>query len=335
MLHQLHFLPRSLVLDLRDRAAMLIDSAPMDTHTPGSVRVVEMVVPSKDAVVADMALDELGLPEALSAMHVAREIHVHGLSLELALHMLPFVRPEVVKDTALVIHGPWHESERELPPDATRFQVWPGPIYYDDAALYMNPKTQGERVGQKIWLDPFAAELLPRACGPIPIQCPKDEAQGSLEGGQGLQPDTVVVVMGAGLSEELRQVVSQEIARLNDGLRYELIDESKHEPRDRTKIRRFTQLAVFGNRGDHALFEAAAQKIPIVVLQVVDDEPDGEERDDAPPLSQVIYEPDPKSVAEKFQELLQVCSAQWRLANPAPIETDTIRGWVFARSIAA
>ena len=207
------------------------------------VRVVECFQPSQGAEVADLALSERELPEVISVMHEADEVHVHGLNLEVTLRLLPYVHPESLRSTPLVIHGPVPTLERELEKDATRFQAWPGPVIYDALAEREAEKKEGERI--PVWLDQSAAELLPRPNGAKPLV----DDQGNKVAVISLEAD-----LPATFKTTLEVATGRAIEAKGKGttaLRLEFRDEERCSLAERSRERRVSQVAIGrgGSRG--------------------------------------------------------------------------------------
>src|SRR5688572_7193738 len=130
MARVLHFVPRAKSLSFSQRARMLAELT-IPEHPNDWTRVVEMFNPSMDAMVYDLAFDETHTPEIVTALRGADAVHVHGLSLELALRMIPYVPPETIDGVPLYLHGPVARGDEEAPRDPTRLSSWPGPVICD------------------------------------------------------------------------------------------------------------------------------------------------------------------------------------------------------------
>ena len=98
-------------------------------------RVVELWDPAAGIEVADVVMNDREIPEALTLMYEADEIHVHGVVPRVATRMLPQARLETLEGTPLIVHGPWTGTTEVLNLlGGEREQVWPGPVRFDALA---------------------------------------------------------------------------------------------------------------------------------------------------------------------------------------------------------
>ena len=80
-------------------------------------------------------MNDREIPEALTLMYEADEIHVHGVVPRVATRMLPQARLETLEGTPLIVHGPWTGTTEVLNLlGGEREQVWPGPVRFDALA---------------------------------------------------------------------------------------------------------------------------------------------------------------------------------------------------------
>ncbi|TPV94579.1 MAG: hypothetical protein B7733_14480 [Myxococcales bacterium FL481] len=292
---------------------MAVSHQPQADH----VRVLEAYLAPPGAPTADLALSERELPEVLSILHQVDEVHVHGMPLELALNLIPYVRPEVLEATPLYLHGPWPELVRSPRYDATRLQSWPGPIHYDPAGA-ATPEAKGTlpTTPTRLWIDPSEAALLPRAGGAVPH---------SLDTGRGC-----VCALSADLDDELRTQLAIELTRLSSPrLRVEPLDESLLPPSQRAGVRRVTQVAIVDagtNPATLALtatLEAIAQGLPLVCV--------GDPPSDAPSGVTWIPRSDAKRTALACIDAMSPWLPAWHDGRSA-MDTTASRDWLVARA---
>ncbi len=236
----------------------------VDSHW---VRVVETFTPGQGAEMADLGLGERELPEVLTAMHAAEEIHVHGLPLKLALRVIPFVRADVLEGTTLVMHGPWPPAKKQVELDETRMQSWPGPVVYDSAGLRMedpeNPESHEKN--DPLFLDSSDAELLPVFTGDSqPRRLPL--------GPSGITTATIYVGAGVALSVDLRgELIRMIESRSGPKLRLECVDGDTQDPVESMLIQRICHAAIVpgcdpGGRLSWPLLAACCQGIPVLSI---------------------------------------------------------------------
>jgi hypothetical protein len=218
-----------------------------------TVRVLELVDPRPGATLVDLSLNERDIPELTALLHVAEEVHVHGVHPAVVMRALPAVRPAVLAGIAMIVHGPIpaiRASDVEIP-------TWPGAVSHDARAqASLEPPATLAALG--IYLDLHAPDLLPRACGPLPLVLD--------EGGR-----LAVVCLGEGLSEPTRASLRIGLEALSrPELRIEVYEEAEHPCRDRAARRRSVQaVVVSANDVDtdaRSYLEALAQALPVIVL---------------------------------------------------------------------
>lgn len=284
------------------------------------VRVLEAYIAPPGAEIADLALSERELPEVVSVLHQADEVHVHGMPLELALNLIPYVKPEVLTDTPLYLHGPWPELVRSPRYDATRLQSWPGPVHYDPAGA-ATPEAKGTpaTIANELWIDPSDATLLPRAGGAVPHV---------IDGGHGC-----VCAVTADVDAAIREQLAIELARLSTPrLRIEVLDEALLPQAQRAPIRRVTQVAIVDagiNRATltlRATLEAIAQGLPLIIV--------GERPADAPEDAVWIERRSPQAVALACVDAITPWLTAWHDGRAA-IKTSSARAWLLERAHAA
>ena len=300
-----------------------------DTHSPehlvsvshasrgNTVRVLEAYIAPPGAPIADLALSERELPEVISVLHQANEVHVHGMPLVLALNLIPYVKPEVLVNTPLYLHGPWPLMLRQPSYDATRLQSWPGPVHYDPVAAASGEADDAPASAPlSIWLDPSDPVLLPRSVGAVPHQI--DLGHGS------------VCAVSADVDAEVRQSLTNELQRLSTPrLRIEVLDESVLPPSQRPAVRRVTQAAIVDAGPSsatltmRATLEAIAQGLPVLCI--------GERPEHAPDGLSWIARGDPQETALACVDVISTWLASWHDGQAAPVDTTMARDWILAR----
>jgi hypothetical protein len=238
----LHIVARTHVAEpsplARDLAA-----TPWDGKQTTTVRVLELFDPRGSAPVVDLAISERDIPEITALLHVVGEIHVHGIHPRTVMRALPAVRPAVLAGIAMTLHGPIPDA-RSGDPELT----WPGPI--------------ADATPAPVPIDLHAPDLLPRACGPLPLVLD--------EGGR-----LAVICLGEGVPEAARAQLRYSLEALSrPEVRIEVYDECDHPLHDRAARRRCAQAVVMpASTSPRAYFEAIAQGLPVVVLGNVDAAP--------------------------------------------------------------
>ena len=298
------------------RARTIVDRASPDRPT----RVCEAWSPPPTVPVADLALTEQQLPEVLTALRWADEVHFHGADMLAGLHMLPYVSPEALTGKRLVIHGPC-VAPTPAAPDATRLTTWPGSVEYDTLAGGRT-RPAANRGVDRIWLDPTAPQLLPSAtagpAGPVPFS------------GQGRH--TVVLTLGAALPEALKQGVVEGLGRLeHPELDIEVWDEAQLANAIRPRTRRHAHGCIAGASdatvvwGEGTACEAMLQAIPLILLGA---RPTVAEP--GPPGVQWVDGPD---MVDACLGVLEGWVAGWTRGEPAPVDVASARSWALSHCV--
>jgi len=135
------------------------------SEQPITVRVIELFEPRAGASTVDLSLAERDVPEIAAVLHDATELHLHGIHPRVALRCLPDVKHAVLAGISVVVHGRV-PAPREHAGESTT--PWPGPVSADrDAAATV--ESTGPGAPSHLFLDVHAPDLLPRACGPLPL----------------------------------------------------------------------------------------------------------------------------------------------------------------------
>lgn len=223
-------------------------------------RVVELEVVGDRVRLVDLASTQASLPELQTALHLAQEVHLYGNDVASILRELPYVKPEVLVKTPLLVHGPCRKNEIADPDSKiAHLECWPGPVAYDHAAsLSLGVGPEGGPLGPElVALDPWSRLLTPRqgATGPI----------------EGLAEDHAVIVclsrtleakQKASLCERVEAMFSACAAPVDVGW----IDESTLSVHTARKHRRLAQLFVTGSWSDPGCLEAMTACTPFWVM---------------------------------------------------------------------
>jgi len=255
-----------------------------------TVRVLELFDPRTNAPVVDLALTERDIPEITALLHVIRELHVHGVHPRTVMRLLPAVRPAALSGTSMILHGPI-PAARESDPDAS----WPGLI--------------SDEAPESMPIDLHAPDLLPRACGPLPLVLD--------EGGR-----LAVVCLGEGLSEGARAQLRFGLEALSrPEVRIEVYDECDHPLHDRAARRRSAQAVVLPELNSRAYVEAIAQGLPVVLL--------GPPAQDLP--SGVVCVGEREDVARCIA-CIRVWANAWAGGEAANVDNASRRRWLARRT---
>lgn len=223
-------------------------------------RVVELGVSGNPLGLVDLAGTQASLPELETALHLAQEVHLYGNDAESVLRELPYVKPEVLANTPLFVHGPCVRNEI-VDPDSNvaHLKRWPGPVTYDlAAALSLQIAAQATPAETDlVALDPWSHLLTPRqgATGPI----------------EGLAEDNAVIVcfsraldgkQKASICERVEAMFCACEAPVDVGW----IDESQLSVLDARKHRRLAQLFVSSAWTDPGVLESMMACTPFWVM---------------------------------------------------------------------
>jgi hypothetical protein len=300
----LHLVPRPRSEEPSALARALAET-PWTGPDADSERVIELFEPSPNMLVVDLSLADRDVPEIVALLHQCTEVHVHGVHPKLAMHCLPDVRPSVLEGVALVVHGPIAPLSRELPRE--RAMTWPGPLRAD--ALAAAVLGQDETAAPCVALETADALLLPRACGPVPLE---------LDDGSTL----AVVGLAADLGEGVRIQLRFAIEALNrPNFRVEVCDEATVPLGERLARRRALQAIVLPDQSgpgwSRAMLESVAQGLPIIVL--------GEARSDAP--SGVLFT-GVRDDHDRCVACLRAWASTWAHGHGVPIDSERRRAWL-------
>lgn len=214
-------------------------------------RVIELFDPRANQTAVDLTLGERDLPEISALLHEASELHLHRIHPKVAMRCLPEVRRAVLCGVALVVHGPVTRPNDDSP----LASIWPGPIMLDARAADLDATVP--RVPSRTVIDLEVAEVLPRACGPVPQVI-------------GEQDHLAMVCLGETIPDAVRGQLRIELAALSrPGIRIECYDEGE-VPREERSVRRRAACAyvtaVDADAPHRDLVEAIAQAVPVLAL---------------------------------------------------------------------
>lgn len=223
-------------------------------------RVLELAIGGACGDPFDLAINERQLPEVLSVIYQAEEIHLYGVDVPVLLHAFPDVRAAALQQTALIVHGPCEKTPEELRGCApVKLEVWPGPVRYDRPAsesLQKNIPTS-ELVPYRMYLDPWDHSLSPRQGPSGPIEGLAEEA-------------AVVVCLSAYMCPELKDTFRPEVESYFNAspepVDVAWIDETSAEPGRIREFRRVAQLFVASSWADPGILEAILAGTPVWVL---------------------------------------------------------------------
>lgn len=204
-----------------------------------TVRVIELFEPRPGVETVDLTLAERDVPEIVAVLHDAAELHLHGIHPRVALKHLPDVRRSVLAGIPLIVHGPVTSA---VAPVGT--SSWPAEM----AANTID----------RIFIDIDAPDLLPRACGAVPLVL--DDC-GRL----------AVVCLTESIDDSTREHLRIELESLSrPEIRVECYDESEVAPRDRAARRRAASAVVTAHDPSQpwsrTTIETIVQGVPLVVI---------------------------------------------------------------------
>lgn len=278
-----------------------------DLLESGSSRVIEMFDAPLVAPVADLSLAERDLPEVISAIYWAQEIHAHRLHPEMVLRGLPPLKPEELTRTPLVLHGPWTPLRQGGDPSHARLKRWPGVVKTDGLGSLddVHPRAaQSIETFKPVYaLDLERADALPRACGATPID---------LEDGRW----QVTVIVGAQLSTALRSALLEALRDVWLPRIVLLPIDERSMPRWKwAVVRRAAQVYITTAKIDCELLEAAAQQIPIIIV----DEEAGAGVNPEIPRDEFVYLQDREPV-DRVLACIRSWSKRWEAGEPAMVD---------------
>lgn len=223
-------------------------------------RVVELEVVGNRLGLVDLASTHSSLPELETALHLAKEVHLHGNDVDSILREVPYIKPEALAQTPLFVHGPCKRNKIADPDSKlTYFKNWPGPVFYDLAAsLSLKVAEQEGAMGPDLLpIDPWSHLLSPRQ-GPT----------GPIEGLA--QDNAVIVCLSRNIEASVRKSIGEQVEALFSACEASVdvgwIDESKLSASVARRHRRLAQLFVTSSWSDPGCLEAMAACTPFWVM---------------------------------------------------------------------
>jgi hypothetical protein len=305
MFRLLHVVPRPDAAEPRPVAEHLLETAGPDR----GVRVLELFDAPVGAPVVDLTLADRDAGEVAATLHWAQEVHVHGVDPRLVLDTLPYVRPEALADTTLVLHGPWVVVPRTFTRTSARLGTWPG-RWARNRLADPDACPPGTRVRDlPPLIDRQDPRLLPRVLGPTPLRLQSQRHLAIV----GLSAD-----LPAGQRAALRDALSA-FTRLE--LQIEVVDEAEAPHAERAEARRVFQAFVVPPMEPPAwrrsTLESLAQGLPLCVL--------GPSIDDAPPGAVFVGE---SAAVDDALACIRSWTSHWAQGRPAPVDLDTRAAWL-------
>jgi hypothetical protein len=247
-----HLVPRPVLTEPSSLARDLANTP--WSEQPITVRVIELFEPRAGASTVDLTLAERDVPEIAAVLHDATELHLHGIHPRVALRCLPDVKHAVLAGISVVVHGPVTAARERSGESAA---PWPGPVHADAEAA-TSVESTGPGAPSHLFIDVHAPDLLPRACGPLPLVL--DDC-GRL----------AVICLAETLSDRVREHLRLEFEALSrPEVRLEVYDECDVPIRDRAARRRAASAVVAGQDADapysRTFVESLVQGVPLVVL---------------------------------------------------------------------
>jgi len=232
-------------------SALARDLANAPWASSPTVRVIELFEPRAGVETVDLTLAERDVPEIVAVLHDAAELHLHGIHPRIALRHLPDVRRSVLAGIPLIVHGPVATTVAPVGESS-----WPGEMLADASAA--GTLDVAANTPDRIFIDTDAPDLLPRACGALPLVL--DDC-GRL----------AVVCLAESIDDGMRQHLRIEIEALTrPEVRVEVYDESEVAPRDRAARRRAASAVLTaqdpGTPWPRTTIEAIVQGVPLVVI---------------------------------------------------------------------
>jgi len=289
-------------------------------------RVVELWDPSVEVRVADIVMNDREIPEALSLMYEADEVHIHGIIPRVALKMVPQSKLELLDETVLVVHGPWSEStelinnlggEQEL--------VWPGPVRFDESARAcwnrdMDDGLEGrdatgkkamesEDLPRRFFFDMHRGALVPYVGPRIP------EEEGGVR--------RVSIFVASEYGDSARESIVAELEKCaTEDVNVEVCHDQSASKLGALRTSRTAHLCIVPLMGywstSLSAMGAIAQEVPLAVV--------GEDWDiEQPPGVRAVDD------FESLGPLLAECFARWRVGEAAPLDPVAARAWLLER----
>ena len=291
-------------------------------------RVVELWDPAAGIEVADVVMNDREIPEALTLMYEADEIHVHGVVPRVATRMLPQARLETLEGTPLIVHGPWTGTTEVLNLlRGEREQVWPGPVRFDALARACWERDLDEDIESR---DATGRKAIPAEDVPAPLFI--DVHQGHLLPVEGARLPAEVdgrrqvkVFLAPEYNEAARAAILEKLSKSEaPSLDVEVI----HAAGESAELTAFMQrtchlvVAPFASywSASAVALRAVAQEVPLVIVG------DFEDIEPAPGVVRV-------SAFEDLQEIFARCVAAWAAGEtaPSPLDASAARAWLLGR----
>jgi hypothetical protein len=305
MLRLLHVVPRPDAANSQPLAEQLLETAAPDR----AVRVLELFDAPIGAQVVDLTLADRHAGELAAALHWADEVHAHGIDPRIVLDNLPYVRPETLAETTLVLHGPWRTAARAFTRTSARLGMWPGRWARNQLADADACPPGATVLEFPPLLDRQDPRLLPRALGPRPLQ---------------LQGDRQLAILGlsADLPDAQRSDLRHALAAVSRlEVHIEVVDEADSPRTERAEARRVFQAFVVPPIVPPAwrrtTLESLAQGLPMCVL--------GPSIDDPPPGCVFVGA---SASVDKAVSCIRSWTQQWARGEPAPIDLDARQAWL-------
>jgi hypothetical protein len=302
MLRVLHVVPRPDASAPDALAEQLLETA----GPASAVRVLELFDAPLGARVVDLTLADRHAGELAAALHWADEVHAHGVDPRIVLDNLPYVRPETLSATTLVLHGPWRASTRTSTRTSARLGTWPGRWARNRFADPGACPADATVIDFPPLVDRQDPRLLPRALGPRPLR---------------LQDDRHLAIVGlsADLSDKHRIALGNLLATTSTrDVQIEVVDEAHTPAHQRAEARRVFQAFVvpaFEAKWRRTTLEALVQGLPLLVL--------GTSVHDAPPGVTFVGETTDTAVA-----CMRAWMRRWTAGQAALDDLDARGAWL-------
>ncbi len=302
-----HLVPRPHALEPSALARDL--AATPWAEQPQRVRVIELFDPRPGVAGVDLTLAERDVPELTAVMHDAAELHLHGIHPRVALRCLPDVKQAVLAGISVFVHGPL--AVRPRPCEAAT--AWPGVVAVDATAAA--DAVDGSPAPTRCFVDVDAPELLPRACGPLPLTL---DDTGRL----------AVICLAESVAEPIRRQLRIELEAISRGeVRIEVYDEHDVAATDRAPRRRAAAAVIVADERPTAwsrsFVEAIAQGVPVIGLG---DAPDG-----APGS---VHFTGARDDVTRAVAIVRSWAASWAAGDAPPVDTAARTRWLAERRAA-
>ncbi len=303
MLRVLHVVPRPDASTPDPLPEQLLETAGPNC----AVRVLELFDAPLGARVVDLTLADRHAGELAAALHWADEVHAHGVDPRIVLDNLPYVRPETLAATTLVLHGPWPSSSRTSMRTSARLGAWPGRWARNRFADPSACPSDATIIDFPPLVDREDPRLLPRAVGAKPLR---------LQDARRL----AIVGLSADLDDEHRTALRSTLPSFSSvDLQIEVVDETLTPAHERAEARRVFQAFVVPPLHTptwrRTTLEALVQHLPLVVLgPVIDDPPPG-----------VAFA---GATTDAALAILRAWTTRWAIDHPARDDLDARGPWL-------